>query len=284
MSTLSNYLVEYADENVCRMLWGDEAALDGIGEEPTVVYVSSSSATGSYRRLVQTYFSQALSALRSCAARNAGRCPVETVLVLDEAASLGRSERLVQDLGEMRSEGVHILWFCQSLLQLQSVAGYSREEAETILDLLKDKVVLSCSNLDTARRLSESMGSYTAVAESRSRTRGQNTGSTGTSEGVLRRPLISSAEPQRWTGREVGTLAIAGPDILAIPSRDVTDTFVGPMLGMTSKEAERAMMEAALLDREERNADVPPAWRGEANAVTSFESARARVGYVPEGF
>lgn len=50
----------------------------------------------------------------------------------------------------MRSEGIRVLWFCQSLLQLQSVSGYSREEAETILDLLKDKVVLSCSNLETA--------------------------------------------------------------------------------------------------------------------------------------
>ena len=262
ISTLATYLSEYADGNVALMLHGDECALDRIGEEPTVFFVSSSSATGNYKRLVQTFVAQTLSALRLCAARNAGRCPVETVLVLDEAASLGRNERLIQDLGEMRSEGVHVLWFCQSLLQLQSVSGYSREEAETILDLLKDKAVLSCSNVETARKLSESLGSYTALSESRSRTKGTNSGSTGTSEGTVRRPLITPDELMRWTGRETGALVIHDGRALALPSQDVSETFVAEMLGITSSEAERHMMEEALSRREIRNETAPPVWAG----------------------
>lgn len=202
VSTLATYLSEYADGNVARMLHGDECALDRIGEEPTVFFVSSSSATGNYKRLVQTFVAQALSALRVCAARHADRCPVTSVLVLDERASLGRNECLVQDLGEMRGEGISVQFYMQSLLQLQSVSGYTREEAETILDLLKDKVVLSCSNIETARKLSDSLGSYTALSESQSRTKGTNTGSTGTSEGTVRRPLITPDELMRWTGRE----------------------------------------------------------------------------------
>lgn len=269
------------------MLHDDECGLGDIGEEPTAVFISSSSATGNYKRLVQTFVSQALSALRSCAAGHAGRCPVETVLLLDEAASLGRNERIVQDLGEMRSEGGHVLWFCQSLLQLQSVSGYSREEAETILDLLKDKVVLSCSNLDTARKLSESMGSYTAVAQSTSRTRGTNTGSTGTSEGLVRRPLITPDELQRWTGRETGALVIHDGVPMAFPSRDVTETFVGPMLGMTSPEAERALMEQSTARREIRNETVPKVWQGPTDpggAATAPTKPKTVAGYVPEGF
>lgn len=287
VSTLANALTEYVDGNVARMLHDDECALGSIGEEPTVVFVSSSSATGNYKRLVQTFVSQALSALRSCAASHAGRCPVETVLLLDEAASLGRNERLIQDLGEMRSEGIHVLWFCQSLLQLQSVSGYTREEAETILDLLKDKVVLSCSNLDTARKLSESMGSYTAIARSTSRTRGSYSGSNGTSEGLVRRPLITPDELQRWTGRRIGALVIHGGVPMAFPSRDVTETFVGPMLGMTSKEAERALMKSSMEGRELRNVAVPKVWSG-PRAVEGNSQAGPRVippqAYTPEGF
>lgn len=283
ISTLATYLSEYVDGNVARMLHGDECALDRLGEEPTVFFVSSSSATGNYRRLVQTFVAQALSALRVCAARHAGRCPVESVLVLDEAASLGRNERIIQDLGEMRSEGVHVFWFCQSLLQVQSVSGYSREEAETILDLLKDKVVLSCSNIETARKLSDSLGSYTAVAESRSRTKGTNTGSTGTSEGVVRRPLITPDELMRWTGRETGSLVIRDGRALALPSRDVSETFVAGMLGMTSPEAERHMMEDALAHREIRNETSPPVWTGTGGGTTARRGT-ARVGYTPEGF
>lgn len=287
VSTLSNCLTEYVDGNVARMLHDDECGLGDIGEMPTVVFVSSSSATGNYKRLVQTFVSQALSALRSCAAGHAGRCPVETVLLLDEAASLGRNERIVQDLGEMRSEGIHVLWFCQSLLQLQSVSGYSREEAETILDLLKDKVVLSCSNLDTARKLSESMGSYTAVAQSTSRTRGTNTGSTGTSEGLVRRPLITPDELQRWTGRETGALVIHDGAPMAFPSRDVTETFVGPMLGMTSPGAERALMERSVSSRPIRNETVPRVWAGPAvpsDAAAASAKPETNPKYVPEGF
>lgn len=283
ISTLATYLSEYADGNVALMLHGDECDLDRIGEEPTVFFVSSSSATGNYKRLVQTFVAQALSALRVCAARNAGRCPVEAVLVLDEAASLGRNERLIQDLGEMRSEGVHVLWFCQSLLQLQSVSGYSREEAETILDLLKDKVVLSCPNVETARKLSESLGSYTALSESRSRTKGTNSGSTGTSEGTVRRPLITPDELMRWTGRETGALVIHDGHALALPSRDVSETFVAEMLGMTSSEAERHMMEEALSRREIRNETAPPVWTG-VDGETRAPKDGARVGYTPEGF
>ncbi len=283
VSTLSNCLTEYIDGNVARMLH-DECGLDGIGEEPTVVFVSSSSATGNYKRLVQTFVSQALSALRSCAGAHAGRCPVETVLLLDEAASLGRNERIVQDLGEMRSEGIRVLWFCQSLLQLQSVSGYSREEAETILDLLKDKVVLSCSNLETARKLSESMGSYTAVAQSTSRTKGVNTGSTGTSEGLVRRPLITPDEIQRWTGRETGALVIHDGVPMAFPSRDVTETFVGGMLGMTSPEAERTLMERSIASRRMRNKEVPRVWNGIVVNNIAAAGRKAADSYVPEGF
>lgn len=104
----------------------------------------------------------------------------------------------------MRSERISIQWYVQSLVQMQSISVYTHEEVETILDLLKDKVVPSYSNIDTACAISDSLGSYTAVAESRSRTRGSHAGSTGTSGGVVRRPLITPDELTRWTGRRTG--------------------------------------------------------------------------------
>lgn len=146
---------------------------------------------------------------------------------------------------------------------------------------------LSCSNLDTARKLSESMGSYTAIAQSTSRTKGANTGSTGTSEGLVRRPLITPDELQRWTGRETGALVTHDGVPMAFPSRDVTETFVGPMLGMTSPDAERTLMEQSVARRETKNEAVPKVWNGPAVPdATAAEPARAKTvaGYVPEGF
>lgn len=170
---------------------------------------------------------------------------------------------------------------------LQSVSGYSREEAETILDLLKDKVVLSCSNLDTARKLSESMGSYTAVAQSTSRTRGTNTGSTGTSEGLVRRPLITPDELQRWTGRGTGALVIHDGVPMAFPSRDVTETFVGPHARDDVPRGRTGTYGA--IDRSPRNQERDGA-EGLAGptdpggAATAPTKPKTVAGYVPEGF
>lgn len=287
VSTLQNYLVEFADEDVSLMLHDNEVDLAAAGKRPTVVYVSSSSATGNRDRLVQAFWSQALSALRVEAAAHGDRLPVETMLLLDEFASLGRVERLLRDLGEIRSAGLHVVCAFQSLSQLESRAGYTKAEAETVLDLLGDKVVLSVENVETARKLSDSMGAYGATTKSQSRSKGPNTSSAGSSESVMRRPLISPDELMRWTAKGTGTLVMRGDSTLALPSRDVTETFLGRELGMTSPEAERAMMEAALVGGEARNAGLPPVWDGGRPAApggAKAPGAKASIPSAPAGF
>lgn len=285
ISTLQNYLVEFADEDVSLMLHDNEVDLAAAGRRPTVVYVSSSSATGNRDRLVQAFWSQALSALRVEAAVHGGRLPVRTMLLLDEFAAIGKIDRLLRDLGEIRSAGLSVVCAFQSLNQLESRAGYTK--AETVLDLLGDKVILSVKNVETARKLSDSMGTYGATTRSQSRNRGANTSSAGSSESVMRRPLISPDELMRWTAKGTGALVMRGSGTLALPSRDVTETFLGRELGMTSPEAERAMMEAALVDGEIRNAELPPVWDGTGAAAIDADEApkaKASIPSVPVGF
>lgn len=155
---------------------------------------------------------------------------------------------------------------------------------ETTLDLLKGKVVLSCSNIETTRKLSDSLVSYTALTESRSRTKGTNMGSTGTSEDVVRRLLITPDELMRWTGRETGSLVIHDGHTVALPSRDVSETFVAGTLGMDSPKAERRMMGDALARSEVRNEVTPPLlWTG-ASGETAARRGTTCVGYTPEDF
>lgn len=59
------------------------------------------------------------------------------------------------------------------------------------------------------------------------------------------------------------------------------------MLGMTSPDAERTLMEQSVARRETRNQTVPKVWNGPAAPdATTAEPARAKTvaGYVPEGF
>lgn len=46
-----------------------------------------------------------------------------------------------------------------------------------------------------------------------------------------------------WSARENGALAIDAEGPTALASRDITETFLGPPLGMTSPEAEAALLE-----------------------------------------
>jgi len=209
-------------------------------------------------------------------------------------------ERVPEAVVEARQQATTRLQDAMALvperLDLLYVAVRDGMEDEVELPIRKGKrtrhvasndLDLSCSNLDTARKLSESMGSYTAIAQSTSRTKGANTGSTGTSEGLVRRPLITPDELQRWTGRETGALVTHDGVPMAFPSRDVTETFVGPMLGMTSPDAERTLMEQSVARRETKNEAVPKVWNGPAVPdATAAEPARAKTvaGYVPEGF
>ena len=63
-----------------------------------------------------------------------------------------------------------------------------------------------------------------------------------------------------WSARENGALVIDAEGPMALASRDITETFLGPLLGLTSPEAEGAML-ARALEGEVRNTVPAPVWR-----------------------
>ncbi|MFR3452176.1 MAG: hypothetical protein ACLTSX_12200 [Collinsella sp.] len=83
VSTLATYLSEYADGNVAahapRRRVRPRPPRRGADGLLRLVQLRDPATTSG---LVQTFVAQALSALRVCAARHAGRCPVTSVLVL----------------------------------------------------------------------------------------------------------------------------------------------------------------------------------------------------------
>lgn len=277
-STLANRLMAYVDQEVDVLMHDDEVRLDELGEKPTVLYVTSSSAKGDRSALVNTLFSQTLASLRSCARRHRGKCPTEPILIMDEFASIGRCERLLRDIGEMRSEGITVVACWQSLHQLQAVSGYSAEEAKNLLDQLHTKVVLSCGDLDIAKELSETIGSYTVFSQGSSQTRSARGGSTGTSDSRVKRALITPDELMMWKASEHGTLVVTHDGVYALQSRDVSKTFVADLIGLGGSEP------AA---RVERNVDHPKVWVGAATDdgdVRQGADVGAAQAFVPGGF
>ncbi len=128
---------------------------------------------------------------------------------------------------------------------LEARCGYSRAESDALLALLGTQVVLSVESVGEAEEISKRLGDYSVKTTGQSSTKGTQSSSSGKSFSVARRPLITPSELMAWSARENGALVIDAEGPMALASRDITETFLGPLLGMTSPEAEGALLARA---------------------------------------
>lgn len=260
VSTARNYLMSFCDDDVSRMLWDGEVDLASVGRKPTILYIASATDRGDRGALVSCIFSQALSALRETARLSGGRLPAETLLAIDEGSGIPKIPRLLGDLAEVRSIGLHVVFVLQNTRLLEARCGYSRAESDALLALLGTQVVLSVESVGEAEEISKRLGDYSVKTTGQSSTKGTQSSSSGKSFSVARRPLITPSELMAWSARENGALVIDAEGPMALASRDITETFLGPLLGMTSSEAEGALL-ARALEGEARNDAPAPVWR-----------------------
>ena len=260
VSTARNYLMSFCDDDVSRMLWDGEVDLASVGRKPTILYIASATDRGDRGALVSCIFSQALSALRETARLSGGRLPTETLLAIDEGSGIPKIPRLLGDLAEVRSIGLHVVFVLQNTRLLEARCGYSRAESDALLALLGTQVVLSVESVGEAEEISKRLGDYSVKTTGQSSTKGTQSSSSGKSFSVARRPLITPSELMAWSARENGALVIDAEGPMALASRDITETFLGPLLGMTSPEAEGALL-ARALEGEARNDAPAPVWR-----------------------
>lgn len=260
VSTARNYLMSFCDDDVSRMLWDGEVDLASVGRKPTILYIASATDRGDRGALVSCIFSQALSALRETARLSGGRLPAETLLAIDEGSGIPKIPRLLGDLAEVRSIGLHVVFVLQNTHLLEARCGYSRAESDALLALLGTQVILSVESVGEAEEISKRLGDYSVKTTGQSSTKGTQSSSSGKSFSVARRPLITPSELMAWSACENGALVIDPEGPMAIASRDITETFLGPMLGMMSPEAEGALL-ARALEGEVRNDAPAPVWR-----------------------
>lgn len=260
VSTARNYLMSFCDDDVSRMIWDGEVDLASVGREPTILYIASATDRGDRGALVSCIFSQALSALRETARFSGGKLPAETLLAIDEGSGIPKIPRLLGDLAEVRSIGLHVVFVLQNTFLLQARCGYSKAESDALLALLGTQVILSVESVEEAEEISKRLGDYSVKTTGQSSTKGTQSSSSGKSFSVARRPLMTPAELMAWSARENGALVIDENGPMALASRDITETFLGPLLSLASPEAERAMLETAVAG-EPRNTGAAPVWR-----------------------
>ena len=263
ISTFTNKLNDYVDARVSKMLWKSTFCVEGMAQEKTIVYLSFSSANGNYGKLVATLVTNAISALRREAARQGGHLGRECYLLLEEMAQMERIDTIYSDAGIMRGEGIHLLLVLQEKSQL--LTKYTREEAASLTGCCDDTLVLSVNELEVAKELSGKIGTYPALMRTSNKSRGSNAGtlygtfSSGSVTTSQKRELITPDEMLRW-GPDVGNLLIGHGGVYALPSPELSKTFLNEMLGLGDREFNdnlRAKKKAARL---ERNSKPAPIW------------------------
>lgn len=260
VSTARNYLMSFCDDDVSRMIWDGEVDLASVGREPTILYIASATDRGDRGALVSCIFSQALSALRETARFSGGKLPAETLLAIDEGSGIPKIPRLLGDLAEVRSIGLHVVFVLQNTFLLQARCGYSKAESDALLALLGTQVILSVESVEEAEEISKRLGDYSVKTTGQSSTKGTQSSSSGKSFSVARRALMTPSELMAWSARENGALVIDENGPMALASRDITETFLGPLLGLTSPETEGTLL-AQTLEGEARNTAPAPVWR-----------------------
>lgn len=115
---------------------------------------------------------------------------VEVLLPLDEASALGGLAAVEEALVRGRSAGVRMLLAYQSDSQVQSAF---KDKPTLLYDNCTTQIYLGASSIETAKRISESLGEWTQVLESY----GENTG-TSNSDGPA-----GSQSQQRSQGRSL---------------------------------------------------------------------------------
>ena len=173
---------------------------------------------------------------------------------------------------------------------------YTREEAASLTGCCDDTLVLSVNELEVAKEISGKIGTYPALMCSSNKSRGSNAGtlygtfSSGSVTTSQKRELIMPDEMLRW-GPDVGNLLIGHGGVYALPSPELSKTFVNEMLGLGDREFNDSLRAKKKAERPERNSKPAPIWlpddieeKPEKAAEKPVASEQKRQSYNPLHF
>lgn len=177
-----------ADENLDRATRGSEWSAADLERNATIFLRVSERQLKQYRDLWTLILSQLMRHLMGRSDRQ--QPPV--LLLIDEAARIGRLDVLLDGLATLSSKNVHILLLIQSLADLDRL--YGRDERKSIADNCGYKLVFRATDPETQTYFSDLAGQKTIM------TKGMSSGShlslSAHEQGV---PLL---RPEEWANLE----------------------------------------------------------------------------------
>lgn len=181
----------WASDRITELTATSDFDVRDLGKKPTVLYLIIPDHDSTYRVLSSLFFDQCFQQLIGLADHEGGRLPIETRLLLEEMANIGRIPDLEKRLATIRSRGLIVEMVLQTLGQLKGLYG---DAWITIVGCADTMLVLAANDLETAQYVSQRLGSTTIKTLTQSSTQADRGESQGLSQQYTGRPLMTPEE------------------------------------------------------------------------------------------
>lgn len=252
LSTLQMFINDYVANNTQK----SDFDLRNFAKKKTAIYMLLPDDRDTYHKLGSLLVQQIYTSLVETSRNEGGELGIRMNFILDEFANFTKIDSFQSMLTVSRSRNIRFIICLQSFAQLEE--RYGKEGAQNILDNCA-WMYLKSANIDTATKISDKLGTYTAQSYGESSNSNIKNDRSSSSMSLVSRKLLTADEVQRIESPYI-LLMIAGkpPAILNVP--DISKMYFNQINCMGTKAENTRLRIEREKDRKESKLEKIKIW------------------------
>lgn len=240
----------FVDEYVANNIQTSDFDINNFGNKKTAIYILLPDDRDTYHRLGSILVKQLYTSLVEQSRQTGGELKNRMNFILDEFANFTKIDSFQAMLTVARGRNIRFFLCLQSLLS-QIEEKYGKEGAQSIIDNCM-LMYLKTGNIETANKISERLGTYTAQSYGESSNSNSKYDKSSSSMSLISRKLLTPDEVL-MIENPYALVMVSGkpPAITTIP--DISKMHFNKINGMGSKEYNQKLR----IDRENAREESP---------------------------
>ena len=240
----------FVDEYVANNIQTSDFDINNFGNKKTAIYILLPDDRDTYHRLGSILVKQLYTSLVEQSRQTGGELKNRMNFILDEFANFTKIDSFQAMLTVARGRNIKFFLCLQSLLS-QIEEKYGKEGAQSIIDNCM-LMYLKTGNIETANKISERLGTYTAQSYGESSNSNSKYDKSSSSMSLISRKLLTPDEVL-MIENPYALVMVSGkpPAITTIP--DISKMHFNKINGMGSKEHNQKLR----IDRENAREESP---------------------------
>ena len=240
----------FVDEYVANNIQTSDFDINNFGNKKTAIYILLPDDRDTYHRLGSILVKQLYTSLVEQSRQTGGELKNRMNFILDEFANFTKIDSFQAMLTVARGRNIRFFLCLQSLLS-QIEDKYGKEGAQSIIDNCM-LMYLKTGNIETANKISERLGTYTAQSYGESSNSNSKYDKSSSSMSLISRKLLTPDEVL-MIENPYALVMVSGkpPAITTIP--DISKMHFNKINGMGSKEHNQKLR----IDRENAREESP---------------------------